>query len=211
MPGWIGPAIGAIAGLIGGEQQNAANQGMTHQQMKWQEQMRANAHQVEVEDLRKAGLNPILSANSGAPQGSGSPIPMQDSIGKAITAGADTAKSINELQLGQSQRGLMLAQGRAADAGALRDTSTAKQTDVTRALLEKQAEALQKKYKNDAKEEEFRGKFMKFDQYGKRLDQGMGMVNKAKDMVFPGAKGLQLKRGESVINTRTGEIINERP
>ena len=35
----------------------------------WQEGMRSTAHQTEVEDLRKAGLNPVLSANAGAPMG----------------------------------------------------------------------------------------------------------------------------------------------
>lgn len=32
----------------------------------WQENMSKSAHQMEVEDLKKAGLNPVLSANSGA-------------------------------------------------------------------------------------------------------------------------------------------------
>lgn len=38
----------------------------------WTEDMRATAHQVEVEDLKKAGLNPVLSANAGAPMGAAS-------------------------------------------------------------------------------------------------------------------------------------------
>lgn len=79
-------AIGAIGGaLIGGlfskkgqEDTNTASAQESETNRQWQEKMAKNRHQYEVEDLRKAGLNPILSARSGASVPSGSQASFQN-------------------------------------------------------------------------------------------------------------------------------------
>lgn len=59
--------LGAIAGAIGG---SLASWGADHYEAraarKWQKHMSDTAHRREVNDLRLAGLNPILSAGGGA-------------------------------------------------------------------------------------------------------------------------------------------------
>lgn len=51
---------------------NKANKDLSYEQMAFQERMSSTAHQRQVEDMRRAGLNPILSANSGASSPAGS-------------------------------------------------------------------------------------------------------------------------------------------
>ena len=63
--------MGSIGAAIGGSAASSAMQYHTsrklqHDAQDWQEKMYKQMHQMEVADLRKAGLNPILSATKGA-------------------------------------------------------------------------------------------------------------------------------------------------
>ena len=110
--GWF--SFGAAAlGLLGAQKSNKVNQSINDANIAFQKEAAQNAHQWEVEDLRKAGLNPILSTGgSGAHVSGVSMIPasneMEGAVNNAIAAASAKASirkdnSATDLQDAQTQ------------------------------------------------------------------------------------------------------------
>lgn len=95
----IGSIIAGAASLIGGERANSANSAQASRQMDFQERMSRTAHQREVEDLRAAGLNPILSAQRGASTPGGALAQMQNTVGPAVSTALEVSKTGAEVHV----------------------------------------------------------------------------------------------------------------
>jgi len=103
----VAPAVGmganGILGYMGQRETNKANRDMASSQMAFQERMSNTSHFREVEDLRAAGLNPILSANGGASSPSGASATMANAMEPLASSARDVPRVIQEMKLLKQQ------------------------------------------------------------------------------------------------------------
>ncbi|AXL15223.1 DNA pilot protein [Microviridae sp.] len=95
--------IGAGASLVGAYFQNRSAKSQAKRQMDFQERMSSTAHQREVKDLRKAGLNPMLSAMSGASTPAGAQAPISNIAENAVSSAVQAGTAKAQLKLLQAQ------------------------------------------------------------------------------------------------------------
>lgn len=119
----MGPIIGGAllaggASLVGGMINNASSAEQAHRNREFQQKMSSTAHQREVEDLRKAGLNPMLSAHGGASSPSGAVAQNQDVVSGAVNSGINAASQLKAMTLTEAQKNNVVANTALASANA---------------------------------------------------------------------------------------------
>lgn len=177
--------IGGAASAYGQYQANKENRKLAKEQMDFQERMSSTAHQRQVKDLRAAGLNPILSANSGASSPAGATATMENALEKGVSSAIESRRLKKEMDAVDSQTSLNRAQESAAESQALLTTNSAKVAKEQLKQLESQTDAVRSESKLRKTQAEIDNMMAIPDAIGSRVKSFIEGGNSAKQLVQP--------------------------
>ena len=122
----LGGIIGGVGSYFGQQSANQANAAMADKQMQFQKESRETAYQTAVEDMKKAGLNPMLAyQQGGAGNQPGAQAQMHSALGAGVTSAVHGLSKIQETSNLASQQELIHSQIDDTNASAVLKRATA--------------------------------------------------------------------------------------
>lgn len=211
MPGmqatdFAGSAIGAVGGAVSAginyaatQATNAAQAAASNKQMKFQERMSSTAYQRAMEDMRRAGLNPMLAYGGGASSPAGSQPSlsapqMEDFLSGNVSSALDARRLRKEIEATESQTALNDASRLEAEARTELVKSNAKTAAVNAAVAEADLPAARVAAQADLKKAEFDRSAATYDSIMNRVETGIGSITSAVSKLWRGREDVKNRR-----------------
>lgn len=192
-----GPLVSGGLTLLGGVLQNNSAKAQAQNQMAFQEDMSNTSYQRVMNDMRLAGLNPILSAKvGGASTPSGAAAPVENVLAPAVNS-ANTVRmqNLTAQNLAEQNKLLQAQRYQAQTQGVLNDVNAVK-SSIESTILQSQTSA-------KAAEADFKETGQTFlDKSAKGLLNAIDNILEGKSPIAPRSSGFSSNSAKSLYHQR---------